>query len=391
MSDANGVLGSVTVIDLTELLPGPNASRLLAALGANVIKVERPGGGDRLRARPGMFDSQNQGKRSIGLDLKSPRGREVLLRLVESAHIFMESYRPGVLDKLGLGYDDLHAVNPGLIYVSLSGYGEDGPYRDLPGHDFQYLAYAAAIPAPPADLAAQYTPTSAPVADMGGSLYATLGVVLALLDRQRSPETFRGCHIDLALADCALSIMEPRIAEASAEQTGGPAPLQRPAYGVYRTLDGRFISLGALEDHFFTRLMTAVNLPQFCAPEYADYHDRRRRYDEIEGALRPVLESYDRDALVELLTRHDVPVAPLNDLLEPLDDPGYRFRGMVYDDDAGSHPSAWPTALADFADRARLTPAPAIGGDSRTILAEHGYDAISVADLVSSGVVAAPD
>lgn len=390
MPDGNGVLDSITVIDLTELLPGPNATRLLSALGANVIKVERPGGGDRMRTRPGMFEPQNRGKRSIGLDLKSPRGRQVLLRLVESADVFIEGYRPGVLDKLSLGYDDLLAVNPALIHVSLSGYGSTGPYRDLPGHDFQYLAYAAGIPAPPAEFAAQYTPTAAPVADLGGSLYASLGIVLAVLAKHRSPGTFRGCHLDVALADCALAIMEPRIAEASSEPAGGRGMLQRPAYGVYRTKDDRFISLGALEDHFFAQLIAAVNLPQFSGPDFAHYHGRRQRYDEIEAALRPALESYDRDELVALLIKHDVPVAPLNELLEPLDDPSYRFRGMVYEDGDGLHASEWPMALAGFAKRSNLAPAPKVGEDSRAILTEYGYDEATVTELVDSGVVAVP-
>lgn len=384
-------LESVTVVDLSELLPGPNATRLLSALGADVIKVERPGGGDRLRHRPGMFGVQNRGKRSIALDLKSTAGRDVLLRLVEKADVFIEGYRPGVLDRLGLGFDDLARINPKLIYVSMSGYGTEGPYRDLPGHDFQYLAFAGAIPAPPAEFADRYTPTSLPIADMGGSVYATLGIVLAIVEKLRDPAGFQGRRLDVALGDCALALMEPRIAEASYEPAASGGALLRPAYGVYRTKDDRYISLGALEDHFFVRLVQAVGLPQFVAPEYADYQSRRARYTEIESQLRPRLESYLRDELIELLISADVPVAPLNNLLEPLDDEHYRRRGMVYDDGTGPRVSEWPTALASFADRSRLTPTPEVGGSTLAILAELGFDAAAIADMVEQKAVIAAE
>src|ERR1700730_9392285 len=145
---SDGVLGGIKVVDLSEQVPGPYAARLLAGLGADVIKVERPDSGDRLRHRPAMFNAENRGKRDLSVDLKSPAGRAALLRVVAAAEVLVETYRPGVMDRLGLGFDAVHRVNPRIIYLSISGYGATGPYRDLPGHDFQVLLFDGALPPP---------------------------------------------------------------------------------------------------------------------------------------------------------------------------------------------------------------------------------------------------
>ena len=134
---SDGVLGDIKVVDLSEQVPGPYATRMLAGLGADVIKVERPDAGDRLRQRPVMFAAENRGKRDLSIDLKSADGRAALLRVIATADVLVETYRPGVMDRLGLGFDALLEANPQIIYLSISGYGATGPYRDLPGHDFQ--------------------------------------------------------------------------------------------------------------------------------------------------------------------------------------------------------------------------------------------------------------
>src|SRR6202030_4305220 len=154
----DGVLGDIKVVDLSEQVPGPYATRLLAGLGADVIKVERPDAGDRLRQRPVMFAAETRGKRALSVDLKCNDGRGALLRVIAAADVLVEAYRPGVMDRLGLGFDALLEVNPQIIYLSISGYGATGPYRDLPGHDFQYLSFAGAIPPPKSYFAADYVP-----------------------------------------------------------------------------------------------------------------------------------------------------------------------------------------------------------------------------------------
>jgi CoA:oxalate CoA-transferase len=385
---AGGVLDSIKVVDLSEQVPGPYATRLLAGLGADVIKVERPDSGDRLRHRAAMFAAENRGKRDLSVDLKSADGRDAVLRLIAAADVVVETYRPGVMDRLGLGFDALLRVNPQIIYLSISGYGATGPYRDLPGHDFQYLSFAGAIPPPKPYFAADYVPTTLPAADMGASLYSVLAVVLALHEKLARPADFTGRHLDVALSDCTLALMEPRLAEALSEQTSADA-LVRPGYGVYLTADERYVSIGALEDHFWERLVRALQLEELSGGQFASYQQRRRHIDPIERLLRERIAGYDRDALIELLIRHDVPVAPVYDLHEPVRDPHFLVRGMIYHVPGESQPrvAEWPPAFDAFASRARLTPAPRIGQHSREVLAEHGLDAARIDALVEAGVV----
>jgi CoA:oxalate CoA-transferase len=385
---ADGVLGGIKVVDLSEQVPGPYATRLLAGLGADVVKVERPDAGDRLRHRPAMFDAENRGKRDLSVDLKSPAGRDALLRVIAAADVLVETYRPGVMDRLGLGFDAVRAVQPRIIYLSISGYGATGPYRDLPGHDFQYLSYAGAIPPPKPAFAADYVPTTLPVADMGAAVYSVLAVVLALHEKLADPSRFAGRHLDMAMADCTLAMMEPRIAEALTEPTSADA-LVRPGYGIYLTADGRYVSIGALEDHFWARLVRALELGELSGAEFAGYQQRRRHIGQIERTLRERVARFDRATLIDLLIRHDVPVAPVNDLHEPVRDPHFRARGMVYDVPGERLPrvAEWPAAFGAFASAAPLAPTPRIGQHSRAVLAEHGLADAEIAALIEAGVV----
>jgi crotonobetainyl-CoA:carnitine CoA-transferase CaiB-like acyl-CoA transferase len=182
--------------------------------------------------------------------------------------------------------------------------------------------------------------------------------------------------------------MEPRIAEALSEQASADA-LVRPGYGVYRTADERYVTIGALEDHFWERLVRALELQELTGGEFARYQQRRRHIGQIERLLRERIGGYDRKALIDLLVRHDVPVAPVNDLHEPTRDPHFRHRGMIYDVDGESQPrvAEWPSAFEAFASRTRLTPAPGIGQHSRAVLAEHGLDAAHIDALIKAGVV----
>jgi CoA:oxalate CoA-transferase len=382
------VLDGITVVDFSEQVPGPHATRLLSGLGADVIKIERIDGGDRLRARPGMFESQNRGKRSLAVDLKSDAGRAAVLGLVAAADVVVEGYRPGVMDRLGLGFAALSAVNPRLIYASISGFGAHGPYRDLAGHDFQYLAYVGAIPPPDPATIEHYVPTTLPIADLGASVYAELSIVLALYERLRDAESFTARYLDVAMTDCALAMMEPRIAEALTI-TSTEEALRRPGYGLYATRDERFVSIGALEDHFWQRMVTALELPEFLGERYSTFSLRREHAETIEAVLRPRIAEYDQAAFIELLTEHDVPVAPVNDLHDPVRDPHFLARGMIVDNAYAptTRVAEWPVALNSFADRTRLGPAPKVGEHSRKILAEYGLAADEIETLISAGTV----
>jgi CoA:oxalate CoA-transferase len=382
------VLSGIRVIDLSEQVPGPYATRLLAGLGADVIKVERPQSGDPLRARPAMFEAENRGKRDLCIDLKSAGGRDALLKVAARADIFVEGFRPGVTDRLGIGFRAVAEVNPKIIYASISGFGGSGPNRDLPGHDFQYLAYAGAIPRPEAYFASDYVPTTLPAADMGASVFATLAITLALHERQRDPESFTARHLDIGMSDCTLALMEPRIAEALSEPNSATA-LVRPGYGVYRTADDRYVSIGALEDHFWNRLALALGLDEFAGERYASWQQRRRHIDEIEAPLRARVAAFKQEELLALLVGADVPVAPVNDLHEAAADPHARARGMVYVVPGSDRPriAEWPVALAGFAQRERLTATPQIGQHSQEVLRECGLSDAEVDSLTAAGAI----
>jgi crotonobetainyl-CoA:carnitine CoA-transferase CaiB-like acyl-CoA transferase len=365
---AAGVLAGIRVLDFTEWLPGPYATKMLAALGAEVIKVERPGTGDPARtARPAMFGSQNEGKRSVALDLKSPDGAERARRLADEADVLIEGYRPGVMARLGLGAEALAPSNPGLIYVSLSGYGSAGPYRDRPGHDLNYLALAGALPAPAPGGAAAYRETPLPIADLAGGLFAVIGILTALLAGRAGQD--RGGRLDLAIADCALSLMQPRIAEAAAWRDTA-AWHERPGYGIFETADDRFVVLGALEDHFFRRLVAALELPQFQQPGFATYAQRRGQVAAIDAALRARIAELPLDRVLARLNEADVPADAVADMLDPLRDQHFRARGMVVPGADGRETvSPWPGALRRFMVGDRLPAAPELGLDDRDLVA----------------------
>jgi CoA:oxalate CoA-transferase len=382
----SGVLAGTTVLDLSEQVPGPNATRLLGALGATVIKVERPTG-DPLRDRPAMFASQNRGKRDLCIDLKTPSGRDTLLRMVRQADVLIEGFRPGVMNRLRLGFAELSATNPRLIYVSISGYGADGPYRDLPGHDFQYLSLVGGIPAPPPRFAAEYVPTTVPVADLGAAVWASLAVIVALLEKLRLGDAFAARRLDVAMTDCALAMMEPRIAEALTMPTTAAA-LARPGYGVYLTADGRYVTIGALEDHFWERLIDCLDVAELRG-KYPTFQERRDHISEIEPPLRRRLVELTREDVIDLLVKNDVPVAPVNDLHDPVRDEHFRQRGMVYEAPGEEHSriSEWPLAMDAFTSRDPAAVAPGIGEHSREILAGFGFAEAEIEQLITDGTI----
>ena len=192
-------LAGIRIIDLTALLPGPYATQLFVDLGAEVIKIERPDGGDGARTlSPGMFASVNRGKQSLCLDLKQEAGREILRQLVQQADVLMEGYRPSVTKRLGVDYASLHALNPQLIYVSLTGYGQTGPLAQRPGHDINYLAAAGIIGLSGTPDGPPVHEIGAPVGDLAGSMFAVVAVLGALLQRSQRHE---GQYLDVSITD----------------------------------------------------------------------------------------------------------------------------------------------------------------------------------------------
>jgi crotonobetainyl-CoA:carnitine CoA-transferase CaiB-like acyl-CoA transferase len=225
-------LSGVRVLSLAEQYPGPYATLLLADLGADVVLVERPGGGDPSRKFPHFFVAINRKKRSVALDLKQPEGRAELTKLVRNADVFFEGYRPGVIDRLGFGHDDVLRLNPEIVYVSISGFGQSGPYRDRPAHDLSYQAVAGLLHTQ-AELGELAEPPSLPIGDLTSGTFAALAALVGLVARGRSG---RGTFADVSVVDTLLSWMTTQVVPVL-NRTGVPGIPREPGYRTYLTAD----------------------------------------------------------------------------------------------------------------------------------------------------------
>jgi crotonobetainyl-CoA:carnitine CoA-transferase CaiB-like acyl-CoA transferase len=275
-------LEGICVLDLTRLLPGAVATQQLVDWGAEVIKIEQPGAGDYARdMSPAVFAQTNSGKKSVSVDLKHLRGREILLSMVKGADILVEGFRPGVMARLGLSYPELCALNERLIYVSLTGYGQNGPYADLAGHDVNYLALGGVL-----GLNLPVIP-GVQIADLvGGSMQSVIGVLLALEQRHRSG---KGRHVDVSMYAGVTSLLTVPLAvylETGHEaQTGGERLSGAYAcYNIYQTEDGRWVAVGALEPKFWAELCKRLNCEDLIALQFAGPDTQamlKSRLDEI--------------------------------------------------------------------------------------------------------------
>lgn len=380
-------LAGVRVLDLTRLVPGPVCTQHLGDLGADVVKVEDIGGGDAVP--PKLRALVNRNKRGIRLDLKHPQGADALRRLVRDADVLVEGFRPGVMARLGLGYDTLAAINPRIVYCSITGYGQSGPDHERPGHDLNYCAEAGV--ADQIGHGGQPALSNLPLADlMGGALGAAMGILAALFDAAR---TGRGRHVDIAMAEGALAhAVMPLAALAthgSTRRAGGDTLTGALAcYGTYRTADGRWLALGALERKFWDALCDAL--------DRADLKPLHRSGDpQVEARLRDELARVFAAlplAEWESRLRHaGCCASPVRTLEEALTDPQFRARGMVLD---SLHPSYGPvTQVASPVKMSRFEfalrrHAPRPGEHTADVLGEAGFDAPAVQALIACGAAA---
>ena len=310
-----GLLDGVRVLDLTVWRPGPYATQLLAELGADVLKVEPPGG-DPMRIYPELFASLHANKRSIVVDLKTGAGRARVLELAAGADVVIEGFRPGVVDRLGVGPGDVAAVNTSAIYCSVSGMGQDGPLALASGHDLNYIAWAGALAPHGGDPAVP----AVPIADLAGGMAAALGVCAALVRRGRTGE---GERIDVAMADVLATwtgAAEPTVAGMERVERGVPG------YGVFATSDGH-LTLGILtEDHFWHALCSTLGLDDCAALPFAE---RTARLGELQARIASAIGDRRRDELVTELLAAGVPVAPVLDRAGMLAVEHFKERGIV--------------------------------------------------------------
>lgn len=388
-------LSGVRVLDLTRLLPGPMCTLHLADLGAEVIKIEDTGAGDYARTL-GMPDGRtapvflaiNRNKLGMRLDLKQPAGVETFLDLARSAHVVVEGFRPGVVDRLGVGYEAVRAVNPAIVYCAISGYGQTGPYAPLAGHDLNYCSYAG-FTDQNGDREADPVIPNFQVADiLGGAVVPAMGILAALFDAQR---TGRGRHVDVAMTEGVL-VHNVQALSATA-RTGSVAPRggdllsgREGCYQIYRTADGRHMAVGALEGKFWHQVCEVVG-----RPDLETHHWEHGGDPEVAvRALRELFATRTQDEWVEAFRGRDCCVSPVRRFDELVDDPQHVARGMFL---RAPHPTAGevlqmapPLKLSDHEFEIRH-PAPESGQHSREILRGLGYSEERIDALARDGVI----
>ncbi len=369
------MLQGVRVLDLTRLLPGAYCTLLLADLGADVVKIEEPGRGDYMRwmgpvvgEQSALFNALNRNKRSVVLDLKSDSGREAFLKLAARADVVVEGNRPGVIDRLGIGWPVLHELNPKLVLCSITGYGQDGPLAAAAGHDLNYMAIAGALslngPAggPPFPLGVQ-------VADLGGGgMGAAIAILASLHEVGRGGE---GRHLDVAMLDGALAWTAAVRADAAAggeraERGRGRLTGGIPCYRVYHCADG-WLSVGALEPKFWEALCQALGRPDLIPRQFASGEEA----DAVGAELEEIFARHTRAEWGERLRGLEVCCEPVLELHEVADHPQVRARGLIVDTPTGQE--VRPSVVTDPGWR-RLPP-PALGEHTAEVLREIGIEA----------------
>ena len=388
-------LSGLRVLDLTRLLPGAFCSLLLADQGAEVIKIEQPGKGDYNRAfapihkkESGSFLLLNRNKKSLTLNLKADLGKEIFLKLVEKADVVIEGFRPGVMTRLALDYQRLAERNPRIIYCAISGYGQDGPYVEVSGHDINYMAQGGALQLF-AERGRRPIVPGLSIADVGGgSLTAVFGILTALLARER---TGRGQFVDVSMLDGAISWLTYHGADylfAGTEPRGGERPFLGLAacYNVYTCADGRFLSLGIIEEHFWHRFCDLIDRPDLKDKQWPEGKEAETQYEEVAACFA----SKSCDTWVKRLTEADIPVARLNTMEEAFNDPQVRHREMLQYIDhpvEGRIPQlGFPVKFSHTPARMK-TPPPLLGEHTDEILAACGYDQSEIQRLRNEGVV----
>jgi crotonobetainyl-CoA:carnitine CoA-transferase CaiB-like acyl-CoA transferase len=394
----NGPLAGMRVLELAQIMAGPTCGMMLADMGADVVKVEKlPGGDDsrgyrepRVNGVSAPFMILNRNKRGIALNLKHDKGREILLRMVKDADVLTENYRRGTLEKLGLGYDVLSAINPGLIYCSVSGYGRDGPYGDKGGFDliaqgFSGLMSVTGEPGgPPAK-------TGNSIADINAGILAVVGITAAYAHKLK---TGQGQIVDTSLMEAALqqTYWHAAIYFATGQSVGptGSAHLLTAPYQAFRASDG-WINIGGANQANWERIADVMGHPEWREdPRYATNSARMENLESLTAAMGKVLATRTRAEWMEAFDAAGVPVGPVHTIGEALSHPQTLARNMVIDLE---HPQAGPTKALGCPIHFSKTPtqvtrhAPMLGEHSRELLREYGYVDAEIDGFVAEGVI----
>ena len=375
-------LHATRILDLTRLLPGAVCTMLLRDLGAEIIKIEDPQGGDYARWMPPLMDglgvffrSSNRGKKSIVIDLKNDAGQAVLHKLVEKSDVLIEGFRPGVTARLGADRETLCAINPRLVYCSLSGWGQDGPCAQISGHDLNYIARNGVLGA----VQNPQTPGSQ-AADVGGAYVAVMGILAALLKRQ---QTGRGDYVDVALSEAAMPLAMAAWVEANASPDDKSFISLRgesACYNVYHSADGQPLALAAIEQKFWTNFCLAIE-----KPEWIELHTVRHQQPALIKSVAALFKAKTAAEWADLLGDADCCFTSVIAPGELLDDPQIQARGMVGLSEYGIPWMRSPIRLSG--DSFGLRDAPAYGEHTRAALSEIGCEESEIESLIQAGII----
>lgn len=392
MEEREPALAGIRILDLARLGPGPHCAQILGDFGAEIIKVEEPGPGDGRRAGrvlriPGDAPIRRN-SRSIGLNLRTDEGRQVFAKLAASADAVMEGFRPGVAKRLGVDYETVRQYRPDIVYASLSGYGQDGPYSGYVGHDANYQALAGILGLTGRPGERPAIPGNA-VADNAGGISAALALVIALLSRAR---TGAGQYVDIAMVDTLLTMMfltiDQYVTSGDVPRAGDTMLTGRyPWYDVYEAKDGKYLSVAAVEPWFYENLCRLLGHEDFISDQYAD----GERRTEIFAAFAAAFRGKTRDEWVAELMPAETCVAPVYTVDEVVRDPHLRQRGSIL---AGEAAGAGMRDQVGMLVKFSETPGrirrrgPELGEDTVDVLSELGYDDPAIAALESAGAIA---
>jgi len=378
-------LEGIRVLDLSRTVPGPYCTMVLADMGAEVIKIEAPGyqmGMIADQEKHAAHDYLSRNKKSIVLNLKVPEARQVLLKLAATADVVMEAFRPGVAERLGVDYKTLSATSPRLVYCSLTGFGQTGPYRDLPGHDPNYASIAGAVGLT-GDFRGNPVLIRAALGDIGGSLHAVIGILCALMARER---TGRGQYVDVSITDSVLPFLTVSLLRYFRDNFIPRRGWPSPTMNVWRTQDGKYVSTGLIEPHFWERFCRALGREDLVPHQRA----KGEKLREVYSAIRETFLTKTRDEWFQIMKDADTCVTPVLELDEVVDDPHLVSRDMFPEYD---HPTqgkvrhlGTPVKLSDTPAEFRSF-APFAGQHTDAILRELGYADRQIEELRGSSAV----
>ncbi len=383
-------LDGIRVLDLTRLLPGAFCTQMLADFGAEVIKIEQPGTGDywrwtepKVKVQSAQFLALNRGKRSISLDLKATVAREAFLRLSETADVVIEGFRPGVMDRLGLGYEVLKKRNPRLVVCALTGFGQEGPLAQLAAHDLNYVGLTGLLQLTNGKTASPIA-TGLPIGDIGGGALMATGAILAALFSVSRDGV--GRFVDVSVADglqAWTGFMTARWNVPGNEDDGSPpfdAPFDKPFYSVYATSDGRHMITGAYEPKFWATLCEVLDLPDWIDRQWASGSEE----EELRAAIAAAFAKKSFAEWTRIFSEREACVTPVLTAREAMESAHARARGtMITVDDPveGKLRHAGTPVRFDRHAFNSLRPAPALGADNDRLLAEVGYSADDIAAM----------